>query len=85
MATIFLDDHGTVINGRIDSVTRSAESVTVVSSHGGNRFGGLTMSTVMTQVLTGDTMATSFQGMSLDGVRHKLSWSESTGTRKRVE
>ena len=85
VATIFLDDHGTVINGRIDSVTRSGESVTVVSSHGGNRFGGLTMSTVMTQVLTGDTMATSFQGMSLDGVRHKLSWSESTGTRKRVE
>ena len=76
IATLYLDDHGTVIHGKVDSITTRGGEVTIISSHEGSRFGDLTMSTQMTQVVNDRTLTTSFQGMSLDGVRHGLSWSE---------
>ena len=85
IATLYLDDHGTVIRGKIDSITTKDGSVTIVSSHEGSRFGDLTMSTQMTQVVTDRTLTTSFQDMSLDGVRHGLSWSEEASVNDRVE
>ena len=38
----------------------------------------------MTQVVTDKTLTTTFQGMSLDGVRHGLSWSEDASVNDRV-
>ena len=84
IATMYLDEHGTVIHGKIDSITTEGDTVTVISSHEGSRFGGLTMSTQMTQVVTPKTLTTTFQNMSLNGIRHGLSWSESAGLSTRV-
>ena len=84
IATLYLDDHGTVIHGKVDSITDRDGTVTVISSHEGSRFGDLTMSTQMTQVVTDKTLTTTFQGMSLDGVRHGLSWSEDASVNDRV-
>ena len=67
------------------SITRDGDAVTIVASHEGSRFGGLTMSTQATQVITGKTLATTFQNMSIDGVRTKMSWSEGTQTIKRIK
>jgi hypothetical protein len=85
IATLYMDGHGAVIHGKIDSITRNGDAVTIVASHEGSRFGGLTMSTQATQVITPKTLTTTFQNMSLDGVRHPMSWSEGTRTIKRVE
>ena len=85
VATLYLDYHGTVIHGKVDSIARNGDSVTIVSSHEGNRFSGLTMSTQMTQVVTDKTVTTTFQGMALDGMRHPLSWSEGTQVSNRVD
>ncbi|MCH2134190.1 MAG: hypothetical protein MK116_10610 [Phycisphaerales bacterium] len=84
IATMYLDDHGTVIHGKIDSITTDGDTVTIVSSHEGSRFGNLTMSTQMTQVVTDETLTTTFQGMALDGKRHGLSWSEDPNVSRRV-
>ena len=84
IATIYLDNHGTVIHGKVDSITDRNGEVTIVSSHEGSRFGDLTMSTQMTRVVTDRTLTTSFQGMSLDGIRHGLSWSEDAMVSNRV-
>lgn len=84
IATLYLDDHGTVIHGKVDSIVTKDGVVTIVSSHEGSRFGDLTMSTRMTQVVTDRTLTTSFQGMALDGVRHGLSWSEEASVNDRV-
>ena len=75
IATLYLDYHGTVIHGKVDSITTNGDEVTIVSTHEGARYGGLTMSTQMTQVIKGTTLTTTFQGMSLDGKRHELTWS----------
>ena len=85
VATLYLDAHGTVIHGKVDSITRNGNAVTIVANHEGSRFGGLTMSTQATQVITDKTLTTTFQNMSLDGVRHPMSWSESAQTVDRVE
>ena len=85
IACLYLDDHGTVIHGKVDSVTDRNGAVTIVSSHEGSRFGDLTMSTQMTQVVTDGTLTTSFQDMSLDGIRHGLSWSEEANVNNRVK
>ncbi len=85
VATMYLDEHGTVIHGKIDSITNDGDIVTIVSTHEGSRYGGLTMSTQMTQVVSGDTLTTTFQDMSLNGMRHGLSWSESAGVSTRVK
>tara|TARA_Y100000589_G_scaffold282021_3_gene279305 strand:- start:7789 stop:8817 length:1029 start_codon:yes stop_codon:yes gene_type:complete len=85
IATIYLDNHGTVIHGKVDSITDEGGKVTIVSSHEGSRFGGLTMSTQMTRVVTDKTLTSSFQGMALDGIRHGLSWSEEPSVSTRVE
>ena len=85
IATLYLDDHGTVIHGKVNSISRDGDSVTIVATHEGTRFAGLTMSTQATQVITGDTFTTTFQDMSLDGVRHKMSWSEKANTTTRVK
>ena len=85
VATLYLDAHGTVIHGKVDSITRNGNAVTIVATHEGSRFGGLTMSTQATQVITPKTLTTTFQNMSLDGVRHPMSWSEGAQTVDRVE
>ena len=85
IATLYLDDHGTMIHGKIDSITTKGDDVTIISSHEGSRFGDLTMSTQMTQVVNDRTLTTSFQGMSLDGMRHGLSWSEEPSVNNRVD
>ena len=74
-----------MIHGKVDSLTRDGDVVTIVSSHEGSRFNGLTMSTQLTQVIDGDTLTGTFQGMSLDGIRHKLNWSETPQVSKRVK
>ena len=85
IAALFLDYHGAVIHGKVDSIRKEGDSVTIVSSYEGSRFGGITMSTQMTQVIDANTISTSFQGMALDGMRYKLNWSEGTQTTKRVD
>ncbi len=85
VATLYLDAHGTVIHGKVDSITRNGNAVTIVATHEGSRFGGLTMSTQATQVITPKTLTTTFQDMSLDGVRHPMSWSEGVQTVDRVD
>ena len=85
IATMYLDEHGTVIHGKVDSITNDGDTVTIISTHEGTRFGGLTMSTQMTQVVTDTTLTTTFQDMSLNGIRHGLSWSESAGVSTRVK
>ena len=85
VSTLFLDQHGTVIHGKVDSLTRDGDVVTIVSSHEGSRFNGLTMSTQLTQVIDGDTLTGTFQGMSLDGIRHGLNWSETPQVSKRAK
>lgn len=85
IATLYLDGHGTVIHGKVESITRNGDAVTIVASHEGSRFGGLTMSTQATQVITDKTITTTFQDMSLDGMRHKMSWSEGAQTIDRVK
>ena len=85
IATMYLDEHGTVIHGKVDSITTDGDAVTVVSSHEGSRYGGLTMSTQMTQVVTDSTLTTTFQDMSLNGMRHGLSWSENASVSTRVD
>ncbi len=45
IATLYMDAHGAVIHGKVDSITREGDAVTLVASHEGSRFGGLTMST----------------------------------------
>ncbi len=84
VATLYLDAHGTVIHGQVDSITRRGGAVTIVATHEGSRFGGLTMSTQATQVITDKTITTTFQDMSLDGIRHQMSWSETAQTIDRV-
>ena len=42
IATIYLDNHGTVIHEKVDSITDEGGTVTIVSSHEGSRYGGLT-------------------------------------------
>ena len=39
----------------------------------------------MTQVITGKTLTKTFQNMSIDGVRTKMSWSGGTQTIKRIK
>ena len=85
IATLYLDGQGTMIQGFVVAVTEEKGVVTVVSSHEGSRFGGLMMSTYMTQVIRESTLTTTFQGMALDGKRHEPSWSESTGVAMRVD
>lgn len=85
ISTLFLDQNGAVIHGKVDSISRNGDSVTIVSTHEGSRFNGLTMSTQLTQVIDGDTLTGTFQGMSLDGLRHKLNWSETPQVSKRVK
>ena len=85
IATLYLDGHGTVIHGHVDSITSDGGAVTIVATHEGDRFGGLTMSTQATQVITDKTITTTFQGMSLDGIRHKMSWSEGARAITRVD
>jgi len=85
IATLYLDAHGTVINGKVDSITRKNGAVTIVASHEGSRFGGLTMSTEATQVITDKSITTSFKDMSLDGIRHQMSWSETPQSINRVD
>ena len=85
IATMYIDDHGTLIHGKIDSITPNGDTITVVSSHEGFRFGGVTMSTQMTQVVTSTTLTTTFQGMALNGMRHPLSWSEEKSVSTRVQ
>ena len=85
IATLYLDAHGTVINGRVDSITRKNGAVTIVASHEGSRFGGLTMSTEATQVITDKSITTSFKDMSLDGIRHSMSWSETAQSIERTD
>ena len=85
IATMYLDGHGTVIHGKVDSITTDGGKVTIVSSHEGSRFNGLTMSTQMTRVVTDTTLTPSFQGMALNGMRHELSWSEKKSVSKRVD
>ena len=85
IATLYMDAHGAVIHGKVDSITRDGDAVTIVASHEGSRFGGLTMSTQATQVITGKTLTTTFQNMSIDGVRHPMSWSEGAQTIKRIK
>jgi hypothetical protein len=85
ICTLYLDDHGTVIHGKVDSITRKSDSVSIVTTHEGSRFSGLTMSTQMTQLVTKATITTTFQGLTLDGLRQKLSWSEGDQTVRRVD
>ena len=85
IATLYLDAHGTVIHGKVESIVRDGDAVTIVASHEGSRFGGLTMSTQVTQVVTEKMISTTFKDMSLDGVRHSMSWSEGVQTIKRVD
>ncbi len=85
IATMYLDSHGALIHGKVDSITIEDDVVTIISSHEGSRYGGLTMSTQMTQVVDDKTLTTTFQGMSLDGVRHELSWSGQTGVTTRID
>lgn len=84
IATLYLDGQGTMIRGIVDSITDEKGVITVISSHEGSRFGGLMMSTGMTQVITESTLTTTFQGMALDGKRHELSWSGSAGVAMRM-
>ena len=85
IATLYLDGHGTVINGKVDSITERDGTVTIVSSHEGIRYGDLTMSTRMTQVVDDTTLTTTFQGMSLNDIRHDLSWSDKASVNTRVD
>jgi hypothetical protein len=85
IATLYMDGHGAVIHGKVDSITRDGDTVTIVASHEGSRFGGLTMSTQATQVITGKTLTTTFQNMSIDGLRHSMSWSKGAQTIKRIK
>ena len=85
ISTMYLDQHGTVIHGKVDSITTDGGKGTIVSSHEGTRFGGLTMSTQMTRVVTDKTLTTTFQGMALNGKRHELNWSGEISVRNRVD
>jgi hypothetical protein len=85
ISTLYLDDHGTVIHGKVDSITRNGDSVSIITTHEGSRFAGLTMSTQMTQLVTKGTITTTFQDVAIDGIRHKLGWSEGVQTTKRVD
>ena len=46
---------------------------------------GRWVATTSPQVITGKTLTTTFQNMSIDGVRTKMSWSEGTQTIKRIK
>ena len=85
IATLYLDAHGSVIHGKVESMVRDGDAVTIVASHEGSRFGDLTMSTQATQVVTEEMISTTFKDMSLDGVRHQMSWSEGVQTIKRID
>lgn len=85
ISTLYLDDHGTVIHGRIESISVEGDKVTVISRHEGSRYGDLTMSTQMTQVVDDKTLTTSFQHMALDGSPHQLSWSGKSNVSTRVD
>ncbi len=85
VATLYLDEHGAVIHGHITSVTHNEDgSVTIVSEHEGSRYGGLTMSTEMTRVITADSITTTFEGMALNNHPHEMSWTAGPGKTTRV-
>lgn len=85
IATMYLDDHGTVIHGSVESISKTEDTVTIISNHEGNRYNDLTMSTQAKQVVTPDSITNSWTGMSLNGKRHRLSWSEGSFTTERSE
>jgi hypothetical protein len=85
IATMYLDDHGTVIHGSVESISKSGDTVTIISNHEGNRYHDLTMSTQAKQVVTPNSITNSWTGMSLNGKRHKLSWSEGSYTTQRAK
>ena len=85
IATIYLDDHGTVIHGSVESISKSGDTVTIISNHEGNRYHDLTMSTQAKQVVTPNSITNSWTGMSLNGQRHELSWSEDSYITNRAE
>ena len=71
ISTLFLDQNGAVIHGKIDSISRNGDSVTIVSSHEGS----LQRDDHEHADDAGhrwDTLTGTFQGMALDGIRHKL-------------
>ena len=85
IATLYLDEHGAVIHGYVKSITHGDDkSVTIVSAHEGHRYGGLTMSTEMTRVITDDSITTSFDGMALNSLPHQMSWTAAPGKTNRV-
>ena len=85
IATMYLDDHGTVIHGSVESISKSGDTVTIISNHEGNRYYDLTMSTQAKQVVTPNSITNSWTGMSLNGQRHELSWSEGSSTTERAK
>ena len=85
IATIYLDEHGAVIHGYVKSITHGDDgNVTIVSTHKGDRYGGLTMSTEMTRTISDDSIITSFEGMALDSQPHQMSWTTEPGKSTRI-
>ena len=85
IATIFFGQRGGVMSGQVESTTVEGDTITMVTKFNGVIIGGMTLTVTMHQVITPDSVTTSFPDTMLNGKDHPFSWGEITAVRKRVD
>jgi hypothetical protein len=82
---IYNAGNGTVFSSIVASAERKGDELTVVNLYNGTGSTGISMSGVLTQVIKGDTMTSTFSDTSLMGHPNAFMWSDVPLISKRME
>ena len=85
IGVIFFGQSGAVLNGQVQSTTVDGDTITMVTHFDGVIIAGMTLTVTMHQVITPDSVTTSFPDTLLNGNDHPFTWAASTAVRKRVK
>lgn len=83
--SIYFGPNGGVYVGIVASAKKEGDKLTLVTLYGGNNTTEMSMTTVFTQVIEGDSMTNTFSDVTINGAPHAFGWANVPMIHKRAE